>query len=184
MRSSLIPALSLLLSSCAVVTTSGTEETVYFSSKDSGAAKPLAVLKPHNELPLAIEFSCPTKLSTMMTSILIPFPPFLPVGFVNEHVSYLRITLPEGAEYADAGVRITTQQGQAVPIPDEPTSKRVVAKEGKTEITYALKSDCEALDGGVLELAEISYKNRRYPPTVAQLQFDSRIKMTVGPGIA
>jgi len=184
MRSRLIPALSLLLSSCTVVTTSGTEEAVYFSNKESGAEKAHAVLTPHHDLPLAIEFSCPDKLDTMMTSILIPFPPFLPVGFVNEHVSYLRITLPEGAGHAEAGVRITTQQGQAVPIPDAPLSKRVVAKDGTTEITYALKQDCETLDGGALEVAEFSYKNRRYPPIVARLRFDSRMKMTVGPGIA
>lgn len=184
MRSSFIPALSLLLSSCAVVTTSGTQEAVYFSEKESDAGKSQAVLKPHADLPLAIEFSCPDKLETMMTSVWVPFPPVLPVGFVNERVSYLHITLPQDADHANARVRITTQQGQPVPIPDEPKSKRVTTSGGETQITYALKQDCATLDGGLLEVAGFSYKNRNYPATDARLRFDSRIKMTIGPGIA
>jgi len=184
MRSSFIPALSLLLSSCAVVTTSGTEEAVYFSQNEAGAGKPQAVLKPHDDLPLAIEFSCPDKLQTAMTSVWVPFPPVLPVGFVNEHVSYLRLTVPQDADYANARVRITTQQGRAVPISEEPKSKRVVTNDGKMQVTYALKQDCETLDGGLLEVAGFSYKNKSYPAIGARLQFESRIKMTIGPGIA
>jgi hypothetical protein len=184
MRSSLIPALSLLLSSCAVVTTSGTDESVLFYTQEPEAAKPQAVLKPHNDLPLAIEFSCPTKLATMMTSVLVPFPPFLPVGFVNQHVSYLRITVPQDAEYANARMRLLTQQGKEVPVPAAPEAKRVATNDGKTQITYTLQQDCETLDGGSLQLAGFSYQNRSYPAIGARLHFDSRIRMTIGPGIA
>ncbi|GAB3549447.1 hypothetical protein GCM10027343_31210 [Noviherbaspirillum agri] len=184
MRSSFIPALSLLLSSCAVVTTSGTEEAVYFSDKESGNGQAHAVLKPHNDLPMTIEFSCPDKLATAMTSVWVPFPPVLPVGFVNEKLSYLRITVPQDAGYANAQIRVTTQQGQPVPMLAEPQSRRVGKDSGEAQLTYVLKQDCETLDGGLLEVAGFSYKNRNYPAIGSRLHFDSRLKLRIGPGIA
>lgn len=183
MHASFISALSLLLSGCAVVTASGTEESVLFSGKEAGAEKPQVVLKPHNDLPMSVEFSCPTKLATMMTSVVVPFPPLLPVGFVNEHVSYLRIKVPTDAEHAIAGIRIITPQGASIPLPESSKSRRVVTDGGTAEITYTLQKDCEAFDGGFIEVAGFSYKNRNYPASGARLQFDSRIRGLVGPGL-
>ena len=183
MRKLFIPVLSLLLSSCAVVTTFGTEETVSFSGDKAATEKSQLVLKPHNDLPLSIEFSCPTKLATAMTSTLIPLPPFVPIGFVNEHVSYVRITTPEDAAYAKAPIRIITAQGQSIPLQDGAQSKRVVKSNEATEITYALNKDCEAFDGSVLEVAAFSYGNKEYPATRTRLEFDSRLKLHIGPGI-
>lgn len=180
----LVSALSLLLSSCAVVTTSGTEETVFFSGDKAATEKSRVVLKPHNELPLSIEFSCPEKLATVMTSVLIPFPPFVPIGFVNEPVSYVRITTPEDAAYVKAPIRIITAQGQSIPLQNVAKSKRVVKSNEATEITYALNKECAALDGSVLEVAAFSYGNKNYPATRTRLEFDSRLKLHIGPGIA
>lgn len=186
MRSSHIPAItafSLLLSSCAVVTTSGTEEALFFSDEQAKESQANAVLKPHSDVPLAVEFSCPAKLATMMTSIVVPFPPLVPVGFVNKHVSYLKVTTPEGAGFGTPPVRVTTQQGRVVPVPEQPDSRRVVSGGGATQAIYALSSNCEDLDGGVVEVARFSHQSKDYPATRARLRFDSRIRMHVGPGL-
>lgn len=180
MRGSLVSALALLLSSCAVISESGTEEKLSFAGADE--ARQHAVLKPHDGMPLSIEFSCPTKIFSAMTSFYIPLPPVVPVGFVNKHVSYLRVRLPQDAEYVVPQIRITTYMGQPVALPQTPKSRRDA--NGATELTYALNSDCEALDNGTLEIAGFSYKKRTYPASAARLQFDSRIKTVVSYGLA
>lgn len=180
MRANYISALSLLLTGCTAFTTSGTEEAILFSAKEAPAENAQVVLKPYNDLPLSLEFACPTKLATMMTSFVVPLPPVLPIGFMNDHVSYLRVRLPEGAENAIAQTRIVTPQGAAMPLSDARQSMRAVNNEGAVETTYALNKDCEALDGGVLEVAGFSYNNRNYPAAQARLHFDSRIKAGIG----
>ncbi|HJV83064.1 hypothetical protein [Noviherbaspirillum sp.] len=179
MRSTLVSALSLLLTGCTAMTTSGTEEAILFSGKQVPAEKAQVVLKPYADLPLSIEFSCPARLATMMTSYVVPLPPVIPVGFVNKHVSYLRISMPEGAEGAIAQTRIVTPQGTAIPLSDARQSGRSVNKEGLREATYALDKDCEALDGSVLQVGAFSYKNKAYPVSETRLQFESRIKASV-----
>jgi hypothetical protein len=161
------------------MTTSGTEEAVLFSGKQASAEKTQLVLKPYDDLPLSIEFACPTRLATMMTSYVVPLPPVIPVGFVNKHVSYLHIKMPEGAESAIARTRIVTPQGTAMPLSDARQSGRNLNKEGIQEVTYALDTDCEALDGSVLEVGGFSYKNKAYPVSETRLQFESRIKASV-----
>lgn len=180
MRVNYISALSLLLTGCTAFTTSGTEEAILFSAKEAPAENAKVVLKPYDDLPLSLEFACPTKLATMMTSFVVPLPPVLPVGFMNDHVSYLRIRMPEGTENAIAQTRVITPQGTAMPLADARQSMRTVNKEGTVEATYALNKDCEALDGAVLEVAGFSYNNRNYPAAQARLQFDSRIKAGIG----
>ena len=178
-----ISGLALLLSGCAVVTAAGTEEALHFSGENAGVEEPRLVLKPHDDLPLTLEFSCPTKIATLMTSVFIPFPPIMPVGFVNEHVSYLHIRTPRDAEQSIEGISITTPQGSQIALPDEPGAKRVAASGEMLEITYALQKDCEAFDGASLKVAGFSYKDRRYPATGARLRFDSRLRGVVGPGL-
>lgn len=176
MRASFVPALSLLLSGCVAMTTAGTRETVLFSGpqeNDHAVLKP--VLKPYADLPLSIEFACPDKPETMMTSFVVPFPPVVPVGFVNDHVSYLRITMPGGADNAIAGARVVTPEGTALSLADRPQFKRTVNSDGRQEVTYALDKDCEALDGGMLEVAGFSFENKPYPATTTSLQFESRL---------
>ena len=180
MRASAVPALSLLLSGCVAMTTSGTREAILFSGKEAPAESAQAVLKPHNDLPVSIEFACPSKVATMSPSYVVPLPPVLPVGFVNEKVSYLRIRMPEGMEDAIAQTRIVTPQGTAMPLADAKQSRRSVNNEGAVETTFALNKACEALDGGMLEVAGFSYKNKRYPPSQARLQFDSTITAGIG----
>lgn len=182
MRGSLISGLALMLSACAVISESGTEEKVSFVNDGAGQARQHAVLKPHGDVPLTVEFSCPTRIFSAMTSFFYPLPPVVPVGFVNKHVSYLRIRVPQDAEQALPRIRITTYVGQAVAVPDAPKSRRIDG--GMTELTYALPSDCEALDNGTLEIAGFSYRNRDYPASAARLQFDSRIKTVVSYGLA
>lgn len=184
MRNKFIPIMALLLSACSVITESGTEEAIFFSGNEAGEAKPQVVLKPHNDLPLSLEFSCPNKIFSAMTSLFYPMPPVIPVGFVNDHVSYLRIRLPQDAETALARIRIVTGQGQAMALPDVPQSRRVAADGGTVEMTYALKNDCEEFDGGALEIAGFDYRNRNYPASKARLHFDSRIKTVFSYGLA
>lgn len=179
MRTTLVSVLSLLLSGCAAMTTSGTEEAVLFSGKHASAEKAQVVLKPYDDLPLSIEFACPTRMATMMTSYVVPLPPVIPVGFVNKHVSYLRIRMPEGADHAIAQTRILTPQGTALPLSEARQSGPDVNKEGIREVTYALDKDCEALDGSVLEVGGFSYNNKAYPVSERRLQFASRIKASV-----
>lgn len=179
MRANYISALSLLLTGCVSFTTSGTREAVLFS-REAPAENAQAVLKPHNDLPLSLEFACPDRLATMSTFFVVPLPPVVPVGFVNDHVSYLRVRMPAGMENAVAQTRVVTPQGTAMPLVDARQSMRAVNKEGSVDATYALNKDCEALDGGVLEVAGFSYNNRSYPAAQARLQFDSRIKGGIG----
>lgn len=179
MRVNFISALSLVLSGCSTVTGFGTEEAVLFSGTNASAENAQAVLRPHDNLPLSIAFACPTKLDTMMTSYIIPLPPVIPVGFINEQVSYLHIHMPESAENAVAKTRIITPQGTAMPLSDARQFRRAVNNEGSLEVTYALNKDCEALDGGTLQVAGMSYKNKTYPASEARLQFESRIKAGV-----
>lgn len=180
MRASFAPALSLLLSGCVAMTTSGTKEAVLFSDQEAPVPTAQAVLKPYNDLPVAIEFSCPPKTATMTPSYVVPLPPVLPVGFVNEKVSYLRIRMPDGMDNAIAQSRIITPQGIAIPLSDARQSARTGNNEGTVEMTYTLNKECGALDGGVLEVAGLSYKDKTYPPSHARLQFDSRITAGIG----
>lgn len=182
MRGIYISVLALSLPGCAVTTASGTEEAVLFSGEDSGTAQARAALQPHDDLPMAIEFSCPTKIATLMTSIMIPFPPVLPAGFANEHVSYLHVRVPQDAQHAVERIRILTPQGTAIPLADAPKSTRPGADGAPLEVTYTLNEDCAALDGGRLEVAGFSYKDRAYPASAARLQFDSRIRFYGGLG--
>lgn len=182
MRGSLISGLALMLSACAVITESGTEEKVSFAGNEAGAARQYAVLQPHAGVPLSIRFSCPTRIFSAMTSFYIPLPPVVPVGFVNKHVSYVHIRLPADAESVLPRIRITTYAGQQLALPVAPSSRRIA--EDSMELTYALGKDCEALDNGILEIAGFSYRNRNYPAAAARLQFDSRIRTVVSYGLA
>lgn len=170
---------SLLLSACAVLSETGTEEAILFSANDAGTEKPQAVLKPHNDLPLAIQFSCPKKIDTAMTSFFYPLPPIMPVAFINKHESYLRIKLPEDAEPSLARVRVVDQQGQIVPIPEAPDTQLSADKGKALELTYVLPTDCDVFDGGAIEVASFSYKNKSYPATEARLHFKSKRKVGV-----
>jgi hypothetical protein len=174
MRAHLISVLSFPLAGCVAVTTAGTDETVLFSDREARAETAQAVLKPYNDLPLSIEFACPSRLATLSTSYVVPLPPVLPAGFTNKDVSYLRISMPEGAENAMAQARVITAAGTAIPLSDARQSKRA-AGPGTTEVTYALNRKCEALNGSVLEVAGFSYKNKTYPPSAARLHVESRI---------
>lgn len=180
MRASFVPALSLLLSGCVSFTTAGTEETIAFSGNEAVEENNQAVLKPYNGLPLSMNFACPKKLATLSTFYVVPLPPVVPAGFVNEKVSYLHITMPQDTENDMAKLRILTPQGTAIPLSDMRQSMRAVGKDGTVETTYALNKECEALDGGVLELAGLSYHNKAYPASAVRLEFDSRIKFGAG----
>lgn len=184
MRGTSISALTLLLAACGVITESGTEEAVLFSRNDAAATKPQVVLKPYGDLPLSIEFSCPTKIFSAMTSVYIPLPPVVPVGFVNKRVSYVRIKVAPDAEHAIARIRIVTRPGQSIPLPDAAQSRRISHEGGDVELTYALQNDCEEFDQGVLEIAGFEYRNRSYPAAAARLHFDARIKTVVSYGLA
>ena len=180
MRASYVPALPLLLSGCVAMTTSGTRESVLFTAKEASEDSAQAVLKPHDDLPVSIEFKCPSKLATMSPSYVVPLPPVVPVGSVSEKVSYLRIRMPEGMESAIVQTRIITRQGTSIPLSDAKQSRRIVNNEGGVETTFALNKECEALDGGMLEVAGFSYKDKSYPPSQARLQFDSKITAGIG----
>lgn len=180
MRASFIPALSLLLTGCISMTTSGTEEALLFSRGDASPEHGQAVLKPHNDLPLSMTFECPSKLATMSTFYVVPLPPVVPVGFVNEKISYLRVTMPQGTENAIAQTRIVTSTGAAVPLSNARESRRAVNNEGALEATYTLDRSCEALDGAMVEVAGFSHGNKTYPAAQARLQFDSTITGGIG----
>ncbi|HYD94940.1 MAG TPA: hypothetical protein VEC01_06415 [Noviherbaspirillum sp.] len=181
MRASILSVLSLSLTGCVAFTTSGTEETVLFSpTLETPVENAQAVLKPHNDLPLAIEFACPNRLGTLMTSYVIPLPPVLPAGYVFEPVSYLRVRMPEGAEDILARTRILTQAGNAIPLSAARQFRRSAGSDGSVETTYALDKECAAFNGGVLEVAGFSYNNKSYPASQARLQFDSKITADVG----
>ena len=182
MRGSLISGLALMLSACAVITESGTEEKVSFAGSEAGEARKYAVLQPHEGVPLTLRFSCPTKIFSAMTSFYIPLPPVAPVGFINKHVSYLHIRLPADAEKALPQIRITTYVGQQLALPAAPAARRLAGD--SMELTYALDKDCEALDNGTLEVAGFSYRDRAYPSSAARLRFDSRIRTVVSYGLA
>ncbi|RZI40933.1 hypothetical protein EGT07_21800 [Herbaspirillum sp. HC18] len=136
-------------------------------------------MQPYNDVPLLIEFACPDKLATLSTFYVVPVPPVIPAGFVNEPVSYLRIRMPAGTESAIAQTRIVGAQGTALKLSDTQPSKRAAAGEGTMELTYALDKDCAALNGGVLEVAGFSYKDKNYPASAARLQVESRTKAGV-----
>lgn len=180
MRASIVPALSLLLSGCVSFTTAGTEETIAFSGNGAAEKSNQAVLKPYNDLPLSIEFACPKKLATLSTFYVVPLPPVVPAGFINEKISYLHITMPQGTENAMAKARIHTPEGTALPLSDARQSLQAVSKDGTVETTYILNKECEALDGGSLEVAGLSYKDKSYPASTVRLEFDSRIKFGAG----
>ena len=180
MRATFVPALTLLLSGCVAMTTSGTEETVLFNGKDSPAEDPQAVLKPHSEVPVSIEFDCPSKIATMTPSYVVPLPPVFPTGYAAKKVSYLRITMPEDMESAMASTRVVTPQGTALALSDARQSRRTVNNQGSVNTTFALDKECGALDGGMLEVAGFSYKDKNYPPAQVRLQFDARITAGIG----
>lgn len=179
MRASFISGVSFLLTGCVAVTTSGTEEAVLFSDAKANVETAAAVLKPYKDLPLSVEFICPTRLTSLMTSYVVPLPPVLPVGFANKDVSYVRITMPDGAEDGIAKIRIIAPEGKALPLAGIPQFQRAVNNDSTVDVTYALNRECETLNGGVLEVAGLSYKNRSYPPSQTRLQFESRIRNTV-----
>ncbi|HEY0844240.1 MAG TPA: hypothetical protein VGE12_02670 [Noviherbaspirillum sp.] len=162
------------------MTTSGTEEAVLFSGKEALAENAQAVLKPHDDVPLAIEFACPSKLATMSTFYVVPLPPVVPVGVLHEKVSYLRVRMPEGMENTVAQTRIVTPAGASMPLSGAQRTARAESGAGTVEATYALNEECEAFDGGTLEVAGFSYRNRTYPAAVARLQFDSKISGGIG----
>lgn len=179
MRIRVIYALSLLLSGCASITTSGTEEALLFSGKEASAEKAQRVLKPYNDLPLSIEFACPDKIAALSTFYVIPLPPVVPVGFVNEPISYLRVRMPEGVENAMAHLQIVTAADTAIPLTHTQPARRALANDGSLEVTYTLNKNCEALNGGMLEVAGFSYRNKHYPASEARLHFESRIRTGV-----
>lgn len=179
MRARLISALSLLLPGCVAITTASTEEAVLFSNKQVPAENTQAKLQPYNDVPLSLEFVCPDKLATLSTFYVVPVPPVIPAGFVNEPVSYLRVRMPVGAESAIAQTRIVGAGGTALTLSDAQPSKRAASSEGTTELTYALDKDCASLNGGVLEVAGFSYKDKKYPASVARLQVASKTKAGV-----
>ncbi|HZW22319.1 hypothetical protein [Noviherbaspirillum sp.] len=181
MRANILSLLSLSLTGCVAFTTSGTQETVLFSpTLETPVESARPVLKPHEGVPLAIEFACPDRLGTLMTSYVIPLPPVIPAGAVFEPVSYLRVRTPEGAETVLAHTRIVTQQGNAIPLSDARPFRRTIGNDGSVETTYALNKECAAFNGGVLEVAGFSYNNKSYPASQSRLQFDSRITADVG----
>jgi hypothetical protein len=180
MRATFAPALSFLLSGCVAMTTSGTEESVLFNGKESSAENAQAVLKPHQDVPVSIEFNCPSKVATMTPSYVVPLPPVLPVGYAARKVSYLRITMPEGMESTMANTRVITPQGTAIPLSGARQSSRSGNSDGTVETTFTLNKECGALDGGLLEVAGFSYQNKDYPPAQARLHVDSRITAGIG----
>jgi len=181
MRAITVPALSFLLSGCVAMTTSGTRESVLFSEKEAPAEAAQAVLKPHNDLPVSMEFKCPDKVATLSTSYVVPLPPVIPVGFVNEKKgAQLRVRMPEDMESTMAQTRVVTRQGAAMPLSAARQASRTVNHAGTVETTYALDKECGALNGGVLEVAGFSYNNKAYPPSQARLQLDERITAGIG----
>jgi hypothetical protein len=181
MRARLVPALSIVLSGCVAMTTSGTREAVLFTGEEEAPVKHAqAVLKPYNDLPVSIEFKCPSRIATVSPSYVVPLPPVFPAGFVNAKVSYLRVRMPEGMDNALAQSRIVTRQGTAIPLAAARQSSRAVANEGTVESTFTLDKECEALNGGKLEVAGFSYNNKTYPPSEARLQFDAQVTAGIG----
>ncbi|WP_019140212.1 hypothetical protein [Noviherbaspirillum massiliense] len=180
MRTILVSLLTtLLLSACAVWSEAGKRESVLFAEDDNELTKPQAVLAPYEDFPLSIQFSCPMKRATAMSWYFFPLPPVIPVGFLNEHVSYLRIKVPEDAQHTIGKIQVQTGEGQQVSLPEQPESRRVTDNGKTVETTYELKKDCETLDGGSLQVASFSYKDREYPPSEAQLKLDSKPKLSI-----
>lgn len=181
MRASLVPVLALLLSGCVAMTTSGTRESVLFTDREEAPVENAqSVLKPYNDLPVAMEFRCPTKIATLTPSYVVPLPPVFPAGFAHKKISYLNITMPEGMESALAQARIVTRKGTEVPLAAARQSSRRPGGEGTVVSTFTLDEACEALNGGKLEVAGFSYNNQRYPPSQARLQFDSQVTAGIG----
>lgn len=181
MRTLIVPAFSLLLTGCVAMTTSGTKEAVLFTDEDEAPVEHAqAVLKPYNDLPVSMEFKCPSKIATLSPSYVVPLPPVFPAGFANRKVSYLRIRMPEGMDSALARSRIVTRQGTALPLAEARQSSRTVGNAGTVESTFTLEKECEALNGGKLEVAGFSYNNKTYPPSHARLQFDAQVTAGIG----
>ncbi|HYD63822.1 MAG TPA: hypothetical protein VEC35_25940 [Noviherbaspirillum sp.] len=180
MRATFAPALSFLLSGCVAMTTSGTEESVLFNGKESSAENAQAVLKPYQDVPVSIEFKCPSKIATMTPSYVVPLPPVLPVGYAARKVSYVRIRMPESMESTMASTRVVTPQGTQMPLSDAQQSNRSSNGDGTVVTTFALDKECGALDGGLLEVAGFSYQNKDYPPAQVRLHVDSRITAGIG----
>ena len=181
MRATLIPSLSLLLSGCVAMTTSGTREAVLFTDEEQAPVENAqAVLKPYGDLPLSMEFRCPSKVATVSTSYVVPLPPVLPAGFASRKVSYLRVTMPEGLDDALAQSRIVTRQGTALQLAEARKSSRIDSNQGTVETTFTLDKECEALNGARLEVASIFYNNKTYPASQAHLQFDAKITAGIG----
>ncbi|WP_420473969.1 hypothetical protein [Noviherbaspirillum sp. ST9] len=181
MRPRIVPALSLMLTGCVAMTTSGTREAVFFTDDEEATANNAqAVLKPYNDLPVSIEFKCPSRIATLSPSYVVPLPPVFPAGFAHRKVSYLRVRMPEGMDNALAQSRVITRQGTAMPLADARQSRRTVGDEGTVESTFTLDKECEALNGGTLEVAGFSYNNKAYPPSQARLQFDSEVTAGIG----
>jgi len=181
MRTSLVPVLAFLLSGCVAMTTSGTKEAVLFTDKEEAPVENAkTVLKPYSDLPVSMEFKCPSKIATLSPSYVVPLPPVLPAGFAHKKISYLRITMPEGMDTALAQSRIVTRKGTAVPLAAARQSSRSVGDGGTVVSTFTLDEACEALNGGKLEVAGFSYNNKSYPPSQARLQFDSQVTAGIG----
>lgn len=51
---------------------------------------------------------------------------------------------------------------------------------GTVESTFTLDKECEALNGGKLEVAGFSYLNKTYPSSQARLQFDAQVTTGIG----
>lgn len=181
MRTRIAPALSLLLTGCVAMTTSGTRESVFFTDEENAPVNTAqSVLKPYNDLPVSMEFKCPSRIATVSTSYVIPLPPVFPAGFANRNVAYLSVRMPEGMDNALAQSRVITRQGTSMPLAAARKSSRPVANEGAVETTFTLDETCEALNGGKLEVAGFSYNNKSYPPSQARLQFDAQVTAGMG----
>jgi hypothetical protein len=164
MHARLVPVLALFLSGCVAMTTSGTRESVLFTGgEEAPDERAQTVLKPYNDLPVSMEFKCPSKVSTLSPSYVVPLPPVFPAGFAHKKISYLSITVPEGMETALTQARIITRKGTEMPLAAARQASRRAGSEGTVVSTFTLDEACEALNGGTTRSRGLFLQQQKLP---------------------
>lgn len=174
---------SVWLSGCAM-THSGFIESLSFVDTQDSSSEPAKELKPHKDLPMTLSFVCPIRKESLMISPVAPLPPVIPVGgaFSAGHAT-LKVTVPEGFEWASISFDIKPVEGALVMPPNNPKhikfSNRNSAKKGAYSVSYILAPPCKQLQNAVLEFKGFTHEGVEYPPFKAPLKFDSQYRFDV-----
>ncbi len=173
--------ITVLLASGCVVSGFGIDEKIYFVG---GGNELSTEYKPYPELKLSAFFSCTGKVYSVMPSLVVPLPPIIPVGFMDDpkyHYFDLEIHIPINDEkFLDNfslvkidGSKVELNSGKKYLYPD--------SKDGGMWVNLKIPPlTCKDLDGAEMSIKNFEYEDKLYPQSLAKLEFESKTKVDFG----